>query len=269
MRTSQFALFATTLSIASIAAGCARQATNVDSAESAIDSQSSVSAESDLMVANVDGADATALTALTVDQVAAKIAANVAGRWQPSTCATVTQNGASVTITYNDCTGPRGLIHVTGELDLTVSISVAGVISVQGTATGLEVNKAVLDVDVNATLSTNGTMHTLAVTTVGSGTGPLGNDISHQGDYTVTWDSTTQCRTLMGHWATELTSSVATASRSNDVNLSRCAGGCPTGTMTHHFLGGQSLTVTFDGSATASWSTSGGKSGTVTLSCTP
>jgi len=40
-----------------------------------------------------------------------------------------------------------------------------------------------------------------------------------------------------------------------------------TGTVTHHFLAGASLTITFDGTATATWSASNGKSGTVALSC--
>lgn len=49
------------------------------------------------MMASVDGADMTARTALTGDQVSAHIAANA--------------------LVLADCSGPRGLLHVTGELD--------------------------------------------------------------------------------------------------------------------------------------------------------
>jgi hypothetical protein len=44
-------------------------------------------------------------------------------------------------------------------------------------------------------------------------------------------------------------------------------GGCPTGTVTHHFLLGASLTITFNGTPTATWTASTGASGTVALSC--
>jgi hypothetical protein len=204
----------------------------------------------------------TGLTAITDVQVAARIAANVPLRWLAN-CATVTTTGATVAITFDDCTGPRGLVHVTGELDLAITVSSAGAISVHGTATNLQVNQATLDIDVDAAYAVSGTSHTLTVTTHGSGVGPRGNTIDHDGDYTVTWDTTSQCGSLAGHWSTEL----GDRTRSNEVNVMRCAGGCPTGTVTHDFLAGASVTITFDGSDVASWSGSGGGSGTVNLAC--
>jgi hypothetical protein len=204
---------------------------------------------------------------VTSDQVAARIAANVALRWNPSSCATVTSSGSNVTIKYDDCTGPRGLVHVTGELDLVVSITTAGAIQVAGTATGLEVNRAVLDVNVTATYSVSGTMHSLAVQTDGSGTGPRGTAIDHQGNYTIGWDDSSQCGSIAGDWSTELTRTNGSASRATNVNLMRCSGGCPTGTAAHTGLAGITLTLTFDGTNIAAWATSNGKSGTFALAC--
>lgn len=243
---------------------CARNADSTDTAESAVDSSDSVSAEGDVMTAAVDGADTTALVALTGDQVATKIAANIGARMLPAGCATVTQTGSTLAVTYNDCSGPRGLVHVTGELDLAVTVDLAG-IHVHGTAANLEVNRAVLDIDATGDYSVAGTTHKLVVATNGSGTGPLGNAIEHQGNYTLTWDPNTTCRSIVGQWHTDL----VVGTRSNDADLSRCGASCPTGTLTHHFLGGASITVTFDGTATASWAASTGKSGTVALGCTP
>lgn len=248
--------------------GCARNSANTDSAAAALDSQESVESEGNVMMAVADGADGMALTAPalpTADQVASRIAANVALRWNPSGCATATASGANVTIQFNDCTGPRGLLHVTGELDLTVTVNTSIVIA--GTATGLQVNHAVLDVDTSAVYSSNGTTHSIAVTTTGTGTGPLGNTIDHNGDYTVTWDTASTCGSVAGSWSTEISSTTASATRSNQVNVMRCAGGCPTGTLVHTGFGGVTLTVTFDGSATAAWTTSNGKSGTIALQC--
>src|SRR5512143_2634999 len=150
-----------------LAAGCGlrKDQTNVDSAEMAVDSSESVESEGNMMMASVDGADMVALAAYTPDQVAARIAANAATRWQPTGCATVTQSGANVTIVFNDCTGPRGLLHVTGELDLVVSVALDGTISVHGTATDLQVNLATISVDANAVYTVSGTSHSVAVET--------------------------------------------------------------------------------------------------------
>jgi hypothetical protein len=175
----------------------------------------------------------------------------------------VTQTDAQVVIKFNDCTGPRGLLHVTGELDLAISVTTAGAISVHATSSGLQVNRAELVVDATATYAVSGTEHTLTVQTSGSGTGPRGTTVDHEGNYTIQWDTASQCRSIDGHWQTE----IGVRERSNDVSVHRCSGGCPTGTITHHFLAGASLTVTFDGTATAAWSTSTGKTGTTQLSC--
>lgn len=235
--------------------------TDVDSAESAIDSSDSVGSESDLMAATMDGAEVTGLLPATPDQIALRIAGNIAGRWAKG-CAKVTQTGANVVITYTDCTGPRGLVHVTGELDVAISVS-GTTITAHGTSSDMQINRANIVIDANATYAVAGTTKTLTVATNGSGTGPRGNEIEHEGNYTITWDSASQCRTIAGDWHTDL----GVRERSNTVNLSRCDGGCPTGSVTHHFLGGASVTITFDGTATAAWSASNGRSGTVALGC--
>lgn len=236
---------------------------DVDSAASAIDSSESIEAEGNVMMSAVDGTDGSGLTVVTAAEVAVRIAANVELRWNPSGCATVTQEGARVSITYDDCTGPRGLVHVSGTLELAISVSTSGAITVHGTSSGLRVNRAELVVDATATYAVSGTSHTLEVETMGSGTGPRGNTVDHEGSYTISWDPSSMCHSIEGHWQTE----IGTRERSNDVSLQRCAGGCPTGTITHHFLAGASLMVTFDGTATAQWSASTGASGTVQLDC--
>ena len=248
---------------------CAKQSSpDLDSAAAAVDSSNSVEAEGNVMMAVTDGADQAFVGALTADQVAVRVAANVALRWIPSSCATVTSSGANVTIKYNDCTGPRGLVHVTGELDLTVSIDPSGGVDIAGKSNGdLQVNNASISFDVTAKYSTSGTMHSLTVNTTGDGTGALGNTIDHSGDYTITWDTSTTCGTLDGQWSTEISSTTASATRSNMVNVSRCAGGCPMGSIVHTGLRGLTVTIEFDGTNVAQWSTSTGKTGTVNLPC--
>jgi hypothetical protein len=256
-------------SIALAACATNDDATSDDSAESAVDSADSASAEGDMMMAATDGSNSAAV-ALSASVVAGNIAANISARFQPSSCVTVTQTDLAIKAVYVDCSGVRGLVHVSGELDLAISVSLQGAITVHGTSSNLKVNGAQLTVDATATYATQGSSHTLTVVTEGSGTGPRGRSVEHDGNYTVTWNSDSQCRTITGSWSTELGSHT----RTNQVDLSRCANSCPTGSVTHTFLGGKSLVIDFDGTATASWTlsasaggASAGSSGTVTLAC--
>jgi len=274
MRTlAAIALLGTSL----VATACARNggtSDDPDSPAAAVDSEQSTQAEGNVVMASVDGADQTATpdlagttAQLTVAGVVAQISANVAARWMPTGCATVSSSGAKIAIKYADCTGPRGLVHVTGELDLVVSISAANEVVVQASATGFDVDSAVLDIDATATYVSGASADTLTVSSNGTGVGPLGTDIDHNGNYTVSWDPTSQCGSIDGTWSTDFTDPSASAERSNAVDVSRCATGCPTGTITHHFLLGATLTLTFDGTAVATWTTSAGDSGTFALAC--
>lgn len=229
----------------------------------AVDSSDSTEAEGNMLMATVDGAELTGAVAITADQAAARIAANVALRWNPSGCAVVQQSGANITITYTDCTGPRGLVHVSGTLDVVVSVTADGAIAAHGTSDDLRVNGASLVVDADATYRISATEHTLTVHTTGSGVGAFGNTIDHEGDYTITWDTATACGRIVGDWSTE----IGSRERATQADVARCAGGCPTGSITHQFRLGATMTVTFDGTATAAWTASTGASGTFALAC--
>ena len=246
------------LSFAACAANTAT--TSDDSAASAIDSADSADAEGNVMMAATEGSDRSSFTGASVTL---QVQANLAARFTPSSCLTVTPSATAIMAVFNDCTGVHGLVHVTGELDLAISVTAQGAISVHGTSTGLKVGGAELTIDATATYSSQGPSRELVVTTSGSATGPLGNTVDHEGSYTVAWDSSTQCRSITGEWSTD----IGLLTRSNQVDLSRCGTGCPTGTVIHKFLAGRTVTVTFDGTATASWVGSAGGSGTVKLSC--
>ena len=235
---------------------------NTGSATEALDSTDVVQNEGAVFVAS------TANLTLQMDgtQAATAAAASAKTFWGPSNCVTASANGATVTYTLNDCTGPFGLVHVTGTVVVQYSLAADG-IHAHATADNLMVNGATMDIDAQAVYSQNGTQKRLAVTTSGSGTGPRGNSITRTGNYVLTYDSASNCLGLDGQWATN----IAGYQWSTQVSaFEKCAASCPAagGSITHHGgLSGITITVDFDGSATASWSTSNGHSGTIGLLC--
>ena len=198
----------------------------------------------------------------TPQQVAAYIASHAGARYSPAGCVTTNLNGTTVTINFNSCTGPRGLKQVTGTVVDTVAAGAAGAIDIQTTANRLQIGQTMMSIDSASQISNANGTRSMTVTTSGSGTGPLGNSISRQGSYTVT--STTTCATIDGYWA----STTGDRSRSTVKNISRCNQQCPTGSISHN-SGSRTINIIFDGTSTAKWTTSNGKSGTINLMCGP
>jgi hypothetical protein len=243
-----------------------KQAGDADSldAEIAVDSANVNQAESTILASALDGSETATgagLTGPTPQGVADWIAQHAGSRYAPAGCATVTESGLTVKLVFADCTGPRGLRQVDGEVDLTVSAGAGGAIDVAASATNFQIGQATLSIDSQGVYTASGTTRSLEVTTQGSGTGPLGNTIQHDGQYTATWDDT--CVSIEGSWSTE----IGAAQRSTTASLMRCADQCPTGTLTRDTFRGHTIDVTFDGSPVATWTTSTGRTGTIDLPC--
>src|SRR5262249_8177269 len=100
----------------------------------------------------------------------------------------------------------------------------------------------------------------------GSGTGPLGNMITRTGNYTVGWDTAAGCLSLDGSWMTTVGARTWTTAVTS---FRRCQNQCPSsGTIDYHGGFCAHVTLTFNGSAVAQWTTTNA-SGTVNLLCNP
>jgi hypothetical protein len=199
--------------------------------------------------------------------IASLVAGNAGQYYQPAGCLTATAMGTTVTYTLNDCTGPHGLVHVTGTITVDYTVDAAGVHAMVS-ATGLMVNGGTLDISATGVYTVSGTTKTLVVTTMGSGIGPRGHMVTHDGDYTLTWDTATACRDFDGAWSTTVSDRTWMTTVSG---FHRCGASCPmSGTVSHTGgISGVTITLTFDGTATAQWTSSRGSSGTINLLCTP
>lgn len=248
------------LAVTTLSLGACRDRDS-DAAELTADASNASQAEASLLAATVDGAAASTVAPATAETAAAFIAARAPARYSPSGCVTVTQTGLTVTLGFAQCTGPRGLRELDGTMSIVVSSGTGGAIVFDASAVDFQIGSATLDIDATATYTVNGGTSTLAVSTATTGIGPLGYEIAHTGDYTATWDAS--CVSIDGAWATER----GEASRSTTASVMRCLDQCPRGTITRTTVARRVIELSFDGTSTARWSASDGRSGSFGLAC--
>lgn len=231
------------------------------SASEAVDSTDVAQSEAALVVAAADGAT----TGAKAEDVAAAAVANAKSQYQPAACVTAKLVGKStVEYTLSDCTGPFGLVHVSGTLDVDFQTAADG-LHFHATGSGLDINGGAIDVDATGVYAETGADKVLTVQTNGKGTGPRGTAITRQGEYVATW-SGDGCFGLDGDWTT----TVGAIAWDTAVDaFERCDAQCPAagGSITWTGKAGRSLHVGFDGSDAAKWETSSGRSGTIDLFC--
>ena len=245
--------------------GCGRFNVDEENAAEGVESAQMSLTEGPLIVSGSED-DGTGCGAITAADLAAAAAARGAARFQPSGCASVAVSGTTLTYTLSECTGRLGLVHVTGTLVAELADGTDGIhITVSGNA--LKANRATLDVNATAVLSTDGAKCRMVVTTQGSGVTARGNAFARAGTYTIERDPATACVSLDGVWQLDLDTGRTRSTTAT--GLLRCPDACPAagGTIVHTGLLGRTVTVTFDGSAAASWTSSTGRSGTVDLTC--
>lgn len=239
----------------------------VDDAADAQDADESVSATTMESALTTELSDQSSQSAsATGAELAAAAVTRVDSHLTPRGCLTKEVHGATVTYTMNDCSGPYGLVHVTGTLTAVYSRASNGAVHVVISGSGIKINQWTIEVDATVDASQTGTVKRTMVACNSSGSGPRHMSVAREGDYTVTYDPVSECITLDGTWTTKAGLRTASTAVSD---YARCKGHCPAagGTITHTRVGGTAITLTYDGSATAAWSTSKGRSGTVNLTC--
>jgi hypothetical protein len=233
----------------------------VEAAESTVDSSITGEGEAALLADALEDDEVATVAALDPEQAAARIAARAGRRLEPAGCAVGVAEGSLVTLTYDDCVGPRGLVHATGVLTIAVSLDALGALVFDAHAEDFELNRAVFDIDSRATFEiAAGGARRLAVATAGTGVGPMGRELERTGDYVATWDDA--CVRLDGAWATRR----GELSRSTEVSLERCRDACAVGTVTRDTFDGRRIEIVFDGTSTVAWS-GPRRSGTFEIDC--
>ena len=254
---------ATALAVLALSTGCGRLE-EADGADDADESASVTSAESALTADLSD--EVSQPMSATSEALATGAAKRIGDRLKASGCAVVTQTGNTVTYALTNCTGPYGLVNVTGTVTAVYTRANSGGVQVVITGSGIKANNSTISLNATVISTEANGIRTAVVTANGSGTGPRGAAVGRVGNYTTTYDQANECITINGSWETSGAQNKASTVVSN---YKRCKGTCPAagGSIVHTFAGSRgAVTLTYDGSAVAKWA-GNNRSGTLNLKC--
>jgi len=228
-------------------------------AEKAADSMDSVEYEIAWIVHSMDGMTAS----VTPEEAANASAANASNFWTDG-CFMWAIDGPTITYTLTECSGPFGLAMVSG----TVAITYRDAGTSYGfdiVANDLTVHDTTVSFDVSADVSTDG--RNVSVTSSGSALGRRGHMLSRSGSYNLQWNGASMCAGIdRGSWETVVEGDTFTT---NVSNWRRCGASCPGMGGSISFSGPRSsVTLTFEGTRQATWTSDSGNSGTLPLFCT-
>jgi hypothetical protein len=142
----------------------------------------------------------------------------------PAGCLTVTNPSASsVQYTFNECTGPRGLAHITGVLDVEYTTTATS-LTLNMTSTGLKMNRATIDWTATAVITASGAMRTMDWNGHFTGTTGGGRAIERDNTKVVTWTVGDSCFEINGKSTGNVTGKDLTTEL---INYKRCRAACP------------------------------------------
>jgi hypothetical protein len=191
----------------------------------------------------------------------------------PAGCATSEVDRAdpsTVIHTFDGCTGPWGLVRVSGKITVTYSATTldgAPALMLEVTGDDVRIRKSTADFHAKAVLGGSGANRTMTYSAELSGTTARGHTTARTVDWTAKWRVGEQCLTLDG----TTKGSIADRSiRTTIRDFQRCKSECPAagGRITIENENTRaSVALEFDGSATAKVRSSDGTTASIALAC--
>jgi hypothetical protein len=204
---------------------------------------------------------------------AAGQAASAAQLW-PAGCLTRAKDATNpnvVDLTFDDCTGPFGLVHINGEVIVTFSQGSNGSLTAQHTGMNLSVNGHPVTFSGTADITVSGSTRNVIWNGAWTRIDAAGDTVSHTSNLTIVIDTAAKCRTSNGSAQTNVGSREIDSTITSYEICENADGteGCPkSGTITHdHKATGRTVTVTFDGSNEATFTGPNGGTVKVPMVC--
>ena len=194
--------------------------------------------------------------------------------WPPG-CLTRTKDATNkhvVHLHFDHCTGPFGLVKLTGDEIVTFDKAADGKLTASFASENLEANGRPVTHSATAEITVDGTERTVDWQGAWTRVNGKGLTVAHTSDLTIKVDTTTHCRVENGS-AKTMVGDREIETTIDDVKLCPNASGlegCPSGTVTHTAKkSGKVVTIDFDGSANAKVTLPKGAVVDVPLVCTP
>jgi hypothetical protein len=190
--------------------------------------------------------------------------------FQPAGCVTSTLDKANKTVThvFNGCSGPFGLLHLTGTVTVEHNAPSASELDLTISASGFQINKATVDHwQATAKIVASGTTRTMTWDAQLSGKGARGEVFSRKNHKTIGWTLGAGCISVDGYsdgqWAS--------VNLHTDVKAFQwCRGACPNASSEvtiKNVDSGKTIDLTFDGDATATFTSADGSKKEIQLAC--
>jgi hypothetical protein len=241
-----------------VVGGCALKSNNASG-----DGAPDATEQADSADANASSTQASSFSEIFSQGVQATEPASAASQVQmtaavwPAGCATRTvdpTNANVVHIHYNQCTGPFGLVALTGDMTATFSANASGGLHVVVSSSDLTANGKPVSHAASGDITVNGAERDVTWQGAWTRVNAKGETVAHTTSYTIVVDTTTHCRDTNGTAVTTV-GDREVDSTIKDYKMCRNAQGveeCPSGTIVHtHKRTGRALTVSFDGSTEA------------------
>lgn len=186
----------------------------------------------------------------------------------PRTCVTYSHDAPSrtVTIVFDRCTGPRGLLGVSGEVKATYEV-LPNALTLDIVATNLSVNGASVDWSVHASITTSGLVRTMTWKGQLSGTTRRGRPFTRTNEKRVSWTVGQPCIAFEGTSEGEVSGRNL---RTEVSGLNICRGACPDAggvIAVTNVDEGMRIEIRFDGTQTATFVDPNGNETRFRLGC--
>lgn len=260
--------------VCSLAVGCSNKSPGASSDDSVALAEEGTDAN------DVESQSATLTAAFTLGtgdfthpEASVTGASNVAGFFQPQSCVTTETDTVNLRVKYtlSGCTGPWGLVKISGVVDVTYA-AVDGGLSLDVTGSGLQFNgeqshHASADLHATATVTANGSAREMTWNATLNGTTARGNAFSRTANWDTKWRVAGTCIALDG--SAEGTVDDRTLKTEVD-GYQRCLDSCPAagGKITiESEKDGEQVSLSFDGANEATFTGIDGKQTKITLAC--
>ena len=258
MSTRRVLSYLASLSFVVVATGCSAK-TSSSSGDVATATE-----EADSVDANASSAQTSQFSEIFVQSIQssqpeqAAIQVQGSGLW-PVHCSTRTAdptNPRVVHIHFDGCTGPFGLVSLSGDMTAVYSTNASGGLHVEVTSSDLTANGKPVSHSGSGDVTMNGTERDIAWTGAWTRVNAKGETVAHTTQLAIAVDTVKHCRDVNGTAVTNVADREVD-STIKDYRFCKDAAGedeCPSGTVTHtHVKSGRTITVSFDGSTEATF----------------